>query len=223
MSTSSLLPMMSIPVTLGWIWFWLMLYSRIIPATTAALATAFAVAVVGRLPVVVRPPLNPTCVSLVSASQDHIRILDSPGKGYGAYSAIRIPSGAWVGEYIGEVLEVEQVKSRYWNTIETTTNTMKDREEWIHSRIHRNQGFSGDYLFDVGDDLYIDGEDTDVSNWCRFINHAEDDECNLETRCSRQIWNGNEMVPPRLWFVARRDIAQGEELLFDYGDRYWNS
>jgi SET domain-containing protein len=134
-----------------------------------------------------------------------------------------------VGEYIGEVLEVEQVKSRYWNTIETITttttktNAIEDREEWIHSRIHRNQGLSGDYLFDVGDDLYIDGEDTDVSNWCRFINHAEGDACNLETRCSRQIWNGNEMVPPRLWFVARRDIAPGEELLFDYGDRYWNS
>jgi hypothetical protein len=96
-----------------------------------------------------------------------------------------------VGEYIGELVEVEQVRARYWDTIDTndtidttttttTTTTRKDdREEWIHSRRHRNQGHSGDYLFDVGDDMYIDGEDTDVSNWCRFINHAEgDDACN---------------------------------------------
>ena len=166
---------------------------------------------------VVRPTLNPSCVSVRSASQEGILILESPGKGLGAYSATRIPSGAWVGEYKGEVLEEEQVKSRYWDTIDKT----KDDWVWINSRFNRNQGLSGDYLFDVGDDLYIDGEDTDVSGWCRFINHAEGDACNLESRCTRQIWNGKEILPPRLWFVARRDIAQGEELLFDYGERYW--
>ena len=26
---------------------------------------------------------------------------------------------------------------------------------------------------------------------------------------------------PRVWFVATRDIAPGDELCFDYGDDYW--
>jgi SET domain-containing protein len=29
-------------------------------------------------------------------------------------------------------------------------------------------------------------------------------------------------VQPRLWFVAIRDIEQGEELSYDYGDSYWD-
>jgi SET domain-containing protein len=30
------------------------------------------------------------------------------------------------------------------------------------------------------------------------------------------------MGQPRVWFVSTRPIAAGEELLFDYGDNYWD-
>ena len=158
-------------------------------------------------------------------------------------TAIRIPCGALVGEYTGELLTRDQVEARYWKTdnyyidndgsdddddnhgewLENAKQLHQDDVDWIESRMQRNQGLSGDYLFDVGDDYFLDGEDSDVSGWCRFINHAEQGchACNLETRCSREVWNGQWIVPPRLWFVAQRDIAPGEELLFDYGDSYW--
>ena len=42
---------------------------------------------------------------------------------------------------------------------------------WVKSRSKRCQGLSGDCLFDMGDDLYSDEEDVDVSSWCRFMNH----------------------------------------------------
>ena len=139
----------------------------------------------------------------------------------------------------------DQVESRYWKDTNDSDhdnshdndndNHFEKRHEeddiaWLESRIGRNQGCSGDYLFDVlGDDYFLDGEDSDVSGWYRFINHAAHDDddndcdaCNLEARCSREVWNGRCLVPPRLWFVVRWDIAPGEEPQFDYGDSYWN-
>ena len=65
--------------------------------------------------------------------------------------------------------------------------------------------------------LYVDAEDGTRSNWCRFINHAPEPECNLRCRSLAADMHGN----PRIWFVALRDIEAGEELLYDYGDNYW--
>ncbi|KAI2494932.1 hypothetical protein MHU86_19577 [Fragilaria crotonensis] len=189
--------------------------------------------------------MQSTCLVANSNSNSNSNLNENT-PGWGAMTLIRIPCGAWVGEYTGELLTRDQVFVRYWNTdhykntnedddddgnddnhddgwLENMKQLQQDDIEWIESRIQRNQGLSGDYLFDVGDDYFLDGEDSDVSGWCRFINHAEQGcyGCNLETRCSREVWNGQCIVPPRLWFVAQREIAPGEELLFDYGDNYW--
>ena len=169
-----------------------------------------------------RPVLSPTCFALQSARESRTCIKESEGKGLGAYTETLILSGAWVGEYKGEILTLDQVKSRYWGT---RKKQAADRR-WIRSRKQRNQGLTGDYLFDMGDNLFIDGEDADVSSWCRFMNHASEDtcmqKCNVETRHSSQIWDGTKMIQPRLWYVALRDIQVGEELLYDYGDSYWD-
>lgn len=167
-----------------------------------------------------RPVLVATCFALQSAKESGICVKESEGKGLGAFTNTPILSGAWVGEYTGEYLMLEQVKSRYWEKRKKCT---ADRR-WIKSRKKRKQGLTGDYLFDMGDDVYIDGEDADASSWCRFMNHASDEkqECNVETRHTRQIWDGSKIVEPRLWYVALRDIQIGEELLYDYGDCYWD-
>ena len=142
-------------------------------------------------------------------------------KGLGAFATSLIPSGTTIGAYVGEFLTRSQVEVRSWNTRKCKP---ADRR-WLQSRNIRNQGRSGDYLFDMGDDVFMDAEDTDISSWCRFMNHAAEDcdECNVETKWTKQIKEGKKIVQqPSLWFVTVRDIQVGEELLYDYGDSYWD-
>jgi hypothetical protein len=142
----------------------------------------------------------------------------------GAFSTVAIEKGSTIGEYTGELLTRRQVEARYWGT---RKENKKDRK-WRQSRQRRNQGLSGDYLFDMGNDLFIDGEDADVSSWCRFANHAneledssEDDvgACNVEVR-HRLSWDDDE-EQLRLFLVALRDIEPGTEICYDYGGDYW--
>jgi SET domain-containing protein len=166
-----------------------------------------------------RPNLEPNGLAYQSAVSAGIRIDKSEGKGFGAFATIPIVQGEWIGDYEGEMLTTQEVKARYWNL----GKPKKDDRRWKKSRKRRGQGMSGDYLFDLSDDIYVDGEDTDASGWCRFMNHAEEtkQECNVKTESSRKYSNGENVILPRLWFTAKRDIEAGEELLYDYGDGYW--
>ena len=190
-----------------------------------------------------RPTLSKDCHSLQDAHAHGIVIRPTRTKGLSAFVGedTSFQAGAWIGEYQGEIHTRHEVEARYWNLHKSGVT---DRR-WKKSRKQRHQGLSGDYLFDMGDNLFLDGEDADVSSWCRFMNHApertistkgkddvnlgnskgsSDEQCNVETKCSRlvvDIANHERNQQPRLWFVARRDIGSGEELLYDYGDSYW--
>lgn len=59
---------------------------------------------------------------------------------------------------------------------------------------------------------FVDGEDPNRSSWCRYINHAKGDACNLVSKVDGLRY--------LVWFEAIRDIAAGEELGFDYGAGY---
>ena len=166
-----------------------------------------------------RPNLELNGLAYQSAVSAGIRIDKSEGKGFGAFSTIPIVQGEWIGDYEGEMLTAQEVKARYWNL----GKPKKADRRWKKSRKRRGQGISGDYLFDLGDDIYVDAEDIDASGWCRFMNHAHEtkEECNVEPASSRMYSNGEDVILPRLWFIAKRDIEAGEELLYDYGDDYW--
>jgi hypothetical protein len=69
------------------------------------------------------------------------------------------------------------------------------------------EGKGGPYLFDVGGGEFIDGMNT--RHFSRFINHAE--RGNLDPRTD----GGN------VRFFATRRIKAGDELCFDYGQKYW--
>lgn len=146
------------------------------------------------------------------------------GKGMGAFSTVMITKGDTLGEYTGEVLTRKDVEARYWGTRKENKHDRK----WRKSRCRRKQGISGDYLFDMGNDLFIDGEDADVSSWCRFANHADELNdvgednvaCNVEVR-RRLSWDEDEQQQLRLFLVALREIEPGTEICYDYGGEYW--
>jgi SET domain-containing protein len=193
----------------------LCVYLSVLPVVVVSLATSRP-----ELPRTSRPELPLNSFAHCSALAAGVRIAACGKKGLGAFAKSPILSGAYVGAYVGEILTAKEVEARYWN--KRKRNTMDRR--WVKSRSKRCQGLSGDYLFDMGDNLYIDGEDADVSSWCRFMNHKSKNAptCNVETRCTRMTKDGNKIVVPTLWFVALRDIQIGEELSYDYGDSYWD-
>jgi hypothetical protein len=116
-----------------------------------------------------------------------------------------------MGEYTCELLTRKEVKARYWDLRKENNHDRK----WRNSRKRRNQGISGDYIFDMGSDVFIDGEDYDSSSWCRFANHSnlEDDATQrLEqeaTKKRRQVVvtkKNSTKTAPKPYFRALVDI-----------------
>eukprot|EP00518_Triparma_eleuthera_P005988 CAMPEP_0182483576 /NCGR_PEP_ID=MMETSP1319-20130603/41591_1 /TAXON_ID=172717 /ORGANISM="Bolidomonas pacifica, Strain RCC208" /LENGTH=126 /DNA_ID=CAMNT_0024685393 /DNA_START=389 /DNA_END=769 /DNA_ORIENTATION=- len=106
-----------------------------------------------------------------------------------------LPKGSLVGQYMGELLTLTELAEKY---------------PPVGGTIAKN-----DYLFELRpSSLYIDASDPDpdVTNWTRFINHSSKDP-NLVV----EVNNLHKVV----WFDALRDIRPGEELCFDYGEKYW--
>lgn len=174
-----------------------------------------------------RPKISIDSFAHSTALDDNIDILPAPdGKGMGAFTSVPILSGVCFGNYKGEYMTRKEVEARYW---EKRKPNRHDRK-WRNSRKRRNQGLTGDYMFELGDDIFLDGEDADVSSWCRFANHAspgdvegERDECNTVSMIITKTSEGELLASPELWFRALRDIDIGEEICYDYGGDYWKN
>lgn len=75
---------------------------------------------------------------------------------------------------------------------------------------------SPDYVWRVNDNHFIDARSPELSNWCRYVNHADEPWTNVAVRpAPLYILNGGVSL------FALRDVARGEELLCDYGPSYW--
>jgi hypothetical protein len=109
----------------------------------------------------VRDTILPPAPSTSGTNKEvYYRIGDTHNEGLGAFALAPILNGTNAGTYEGELLTRSQAEARYWSTRKCEV----DDRRWIESRKQRNQGISGDYLFDMGNDLYIDGEDADKSS-----------------------------------------------------------
>lgn len=139
-----------------------------------------------------------------------VRVTESPGKGYGAFATKAFEAETIVGDYVGERMTQRDVDGRYKGKSTTPLDLI-----WLASRRTRGVGATGDYIFQVEPDLYVDAEDPVHANWCRYVNH--DSDANMRVKSLAYAFGGE----PRVWFVATRDIAAGDELCFDYGDDYW--
>lgn len=107
--------------------------------------------------------------------------------GRGVYACRAIPDGTRIVEYTGERI---------------TKAEAARREKRRLARGRRGQDDCV-YIFELNARHDLDGRSR--SNIARLINHA------CAPNCRAKVQRG------RIWIVARRDIAAGEELTFDYG------
>lgn len=68
----------------------------------------------------------------------------------------------------------------------------------------------GKYLFEINDRFTIDG--TTRKNTARYINHA----CGSAANCEAENDRG------RIFILAKKSIATGDELMYDYGKEYFD-
>lgn len=115
------------------------------------------------------------------------RRADSEVHGYGLYASKDIPKGTRIIEYVGDKI----------------TKAESDRRDDAR-RARQEAGDDGCvYLFTLNKRYDIDG---DVEwNTARLINHS------CEPNCETEYAKGG------IWISALRDIAEGEELNYDYG------
>jgi SET domain-containing protein len=107
--------------------------------------------------------------------------------GSGVYARVAIPAGHKIVEYTGERI---------------TKAESERREAARLDRLRRGLG-SSTFIFDLNSRHDLDGRRG--GNISRFINHSCAPNCRAEQDRGR------------IWIIAERDIAPGEELSFDYG------
>ena len=74
---------------------------------------------------------------------------------------------------------------------------------------------TGDYAMRLNSGILVDAEDATRSSWVRYINHSK-----RKANAEPVDLNGSMDI---LFIQTTRDVAAGEEILFDYGDNYWDT
>ncbi|GMI65042.1 SET domain protein 20 [Hibiscus trionum] len=132
-----------------------------------------------------------------------LKIVRNTIKGWGLYAAQWIQRGQFVCEYSGELLTTKEAR----------------RRQRIYDELASNGRFSSallvvrEHLPSGNACLRINIDATKVGNIARFINHSCDGG-NLSTILVRS----SGALVPRLCFFASKDIKEGEELTFSYGE-----
>jgi SET domain-containing protein len=111
--------------------------------------------------------------------------------GRGVFAKKDIPKGTKIVEYVGKKI------------------TKKQAEELVAISIARHKkirSVGAVYIFELNKKFDIDG---DVPyNAARHINHSCDPNCEVDIICGK------------IWIIALKDIAQGEEIFYNYGYDY---
>lgn len=108
--------------------------------------------------------------------------------GYGIYARCDIPKGARVIEYVGDrITKSESVKR-------AEQNFLKAEQDQDHGAV---------YIFVLNKRYDIDGNV--FYNTAKYINHSCDPNCETD------------IIRGKIWVIALRNIAKGEELYYNYG------
>ena len=124
---------------------------------------------------------------------------DKRGRGLFVAQGVVIQQGTYIFDYDGQVLEQPDYDALYPEA----------------------SGVRADYAIGIlrpdGSSVYVDAADPSQSNLARYINHADADAPELNCRAWTQ-WD----PVPRVMLYALRDLQSGEELLWNYGEGYWD-
>ena len=121
-------------------------------------------------------------------------IRDSPIHGRGAFATVAIPAGTRLLEYAGRRLTPAQADEIY-------PDPVPGSPEAATAPAHHT------FLFAIDDDVVVDASVD--GNDARWINHG------CDPNCDAVIDDAPDGVP-RIWIETIRDVAPGEELVYDY-------
>ena len=148
------------------------------------------------------------------AANGMIRIAPSPGKGMGAFAARFLFPYLEIGHYAGEQLSLRELRARYGTHGIIAAEDVDFNRAWRAEQHAHGFSTTGSYVVKVADDCYVDAESPLHSTWTRFINHGREPNLGLYTA----LVDGH----PRVRLVVERNIAPGDELLFDYGSSFFD-
>jgi SET domain-containing protein len=130
---------------------------------------------------------KPAAPLRAATTSEWAHVWQSPIHGRGIRASRDIPSGTRIMEYVGERI----------------TKAESERRDAARAAREAEGGDGCVYIFEINQRHDLDGHME--WNTARLINHS------CEPNCQ------SEKVRGRIWISARRDIAAGEELSFDYG------
>ncbi len=131
-------------------------------------------------------PCGNRCFSSSSSNPWDVQLQYCGEKGYGAFASKAIPANTFVVEYVGDVIDKAEVARR--------------------KKLYQESGNPHFYLMEVGPNVTIDAGM--AGGLARFLNHS------CDPNCMTQKWQVGQET--RVAMFSTRDIAEGEELSYDY-------
>ncbi|XP_072163742.1 uncharacterized protein [Diadema setosum] len=131
--------------------------------------------------------------AILSNREDGLKVEEMIGKGRGVISTKPFKRGDFVVEYYGDLIsmpEARQREAKYQGDPETGC--------YMYYFEHKNRSYCVDATIESG-------------RLGRLLNHSRHGNC-----CTKLV---DIKERPHLILVAKQDIDEGEELLYDYGDR----
>jgi len=114
------------------------------------------------------------------------------GLGLGLFAKLKLEKHAMIGEYTGELINVNEFKKR----------------ELLYS--FNNQV---NYFYNTGTGMWIDANP--MGNHTRYINHS------CEPNCFATMYRLDEDHLPKVFIHAKKNIKKGEQLFLDYTKDYF--
>lgn len=134
------------------------------------------------------------CSKILSGCEEGLKVEDIENKGRGVLATKNFLRGDFVVEYAGDLISIPEAKAR-------DTKYSKDPTKGCYM-----------YYFQFKNKKYCIDATAESGKLGRLLNHSK-----TNSNCHTKLVDVK--GKPYLIIVASRDINQGEELLYDYGDR----